>query len=262
MTAAAGRWNDLSKRLVTGLMAAAVGVSAMWTGGFVFLVLVACIAGLIVWEITRMIGAGSLAVGYGIVAGVALLVSERFSPGLAIPFFIVLSIAGAPKLAGNRSLFVMFSAATLVAAYGMVLLREDFGFVWIVWMAMCVIASDVLGYFAGRMIGGPKFWPRVSPKKTWSGTIAGWGGAALVGGALVALGHASAMVIAVSVLVAVAGQFGDVAESALKRKVGVKDSSAILPGHGGMFDRFDAMLGAALFVFLIVLLGNFPAVAM
>ena len=116
------------------------------------------------------------------------------------------------------------------------------------WLALVVIASDIMGYFAGRFIGGPKFWPKVSPKKTWSGTIAGWIGAALVGAVLMLMGQASAEIIGISIALAIAGQFGDVAESALKRQMGVKDSSNILPGHGGMFDRFDAMLGLQFFL--------------
>ena len=108
------------------------------------------------------------------------------------------------------------------------------------------------------MIGGPKFWPRVSPKKTWSGTVAGWIGAAIVGAVFVWVGQSGYELIGISIAVSIAGQFGDVAESALKRRMGVKDSSSILPGHGGMFDRFDAMLGASLFLLLVAQIVDFP----
>ena len=130
----------------------------------------------------------------------------------------------------------------------------------IIVVAFVIMASDILGYFAGKIIGGPKFWPKVSPKKTWSGTIAGWIGAGLVALFYVANGHASGELIGISIAIAIAGQLGDVAESALKRHVGVKDSSNILPGHGGMFDRFDAMLGASLFLLLVGQLIGFPPV--
>jgi phosphatidate cytidylyltransferase len=93
-----------------------------------------------------------------------------------------------------------------------------------------VIASDVLGYFAGRILGGPKFWPRVSPKKTWSGTVAGWVGAAGVGLGSGPRGLGSAALVWVSPLVAFAGQMGDIAESAIKRRAGVKDSLEPDPG--------------------------------
>jgi phosphatidate cytidylyltransferase len=113
------------------------------------------------------------------------------------------------------------------------------------------VVSDVAGYFAGKALGGPKFWPGISPKKTWSGTAAGWAGAACVGAAFARPLEAGAVLIPVSVLVAFAGQMGDIAESAVKRMQGVKDSSALIPGHGGVLDRFDAMLGAALAVGLM-----------
>ena len=116
------------------------------------------------------------------------------------------------------------------------------------WLIAVVVTTDIAGYFAGRIIGGPKFWPRVSPKKTWSGTVAGWIAAAAVGALFAgALGNG---IIWLSVLVSFAGQMGDAAESALKRSKGVKDASALIPGHGGVFDRFDAMMGAALFITL------------
>lgn len=110
------------------------------------------------------------------------------------------------------------------------------------------------------MIGGRKFWPQLSPKKTWSGTIAGWIGAALVGVALVASGHGDTALIWISPLVAFAGQLGDIAESWLKRRAGVKDSSNLIPGHGGFMDRFDAISGATLAVMFIGLLTTLPKV--
>jgi phosphatidate cytidylyltransferase len=129
----------------------------------------------------------------------------------------------------------------------------------LIWLLALVIVSDVLGYFAGRILGGPKFWPRVSPKKTWSGTIAGWVGAAGVGLAFWAAGQGSAALVWVSPLVAFAGQMGDIAESAIKRRAGVKDSSSLIPGHGGLMDRFDALAFAAILaVLLLPVLPLFP----
>jgi phosphatidate cytidylyltransferase len=119
------------------------------------------------------------------------------------------------------------------------------------WLVVVVVATDVLGYFAGRMIGGPKFWPRVSPKKTWAGTLFGWLGAALVGLGFMLYTGVGAGLIGVSVAVSMASQMGDIAESAIKRKMDVKDSSSLIPGHGGLLDRFDGMLGASLFLLLI-----------
>jgi phosphatidate cytidylyltransferase len=98
----------------------------------------------------------------------------------------------------------------------------------------------------------------VSPKKTWSGTIAGWIGAGCVGVAYMTQTEAGAGIIAISVALAFASQMGDLAESAIKRHVGVKDSSRLLPGHGGVFDRFDGMIGAAALLLLVESLTSFP----
>ena len=139
----------------------------------------------------------------------------------------------------------------IIAAFGMVQLREVSGMGWLLWLVLVVVATDVAGYFAGRAIGGPKFWPRVSPKKTWAGTIAGWVAAAAVGAVFVATSGANVGLIGLSVAVAMASQMGDMAESAMKRRVGAKDSSTLIPGHGGLLDRFDGMLGGAVFLLLI-----------
>ena len=258
MTSAGGQWADLSQRLISGGIAAVVGLSLMWIGGHAFHLLVAVVSGIIVWEITRMIGGGKLAVPFGVLSGAVLMALLTFPVGYVLPLLFLPALIGVSQLSQHRATFALFSSAVLVAGFGLAALRDDFGFAWMAWIALIVIASDVLGYFAGRFIGGPKFWPKVSPKKTWSGTIAGWIGAALVGLAYVWSGYAGGEVVGISIALAIAGQLGDIAESALKRRMGVKDSSSILPGHGGMFDRFDAMLGASIFLLLIEQVINFP----
>ena len=258
--AGVGQWSDLGQRLISGGLFAALGLFAMWLGGHPFHVFVAIICGIMVWEVARMVGAASASVPLGCAAGLALFVLVTFPSGYALPLVFLPALFGLMRLDRHRVSYVLFSSAILVAGFGLVHLRDDFGFVWMVWLALIVIASDILGYFAGRAIGGPKFWPKVSPKKTWSGTIAGWGGAALVGIVYAWKGLAGGEIVGISVALAIAGQFGDIAESALKRRMGVKDSSSILPGHGGMFDRFDAMLGAALFLLLVEQIIDFPPV--
>ena len=109
------------------------------------------------------------------------------------------------------------------------------------------------GYFAGRLIGGPKLWPRVSPNKTWAGIGGGVVLAAGLGGLFswATTGTYLAQVCAVSVAAAVVSQGGDLAESALKRHFGVKDSGRLLPGHGGALDRLDGLVAAVLVVALV-----------
>ena len=254
----AGQWSDLSQRLLSGGIAAAIGLWLMWLGGLPFKFLIAVIVGLMVWEVARMVGAAAFSTAFGALAAVVMVALALVPNGLALPLIFLPALFGIAKLEEHKVSFSLFSTAILVAGLGLFILREDYGFLWMAWLALVVIASDVLGYFAGRIIGGPKFWPKVSPKKTWSGTLAGWAGAALIGASLAALGHAGVEIVGISVAVAIAGQLGDVAESALKRRMGVKDSSSILPGHGGMFDRFDSMLGASLFLLVIGPIVGFP----
>ncbi len=260
MTSQSGKWGDLGPRLLSGGIAAVVGLWIMWLGGIPFHLLIAVVSGIMIWEVARMVGAGAKAVPFGLLAGVGHLVLTSFPIGYTLPLLFVPALIGVAQLEKHKVSYALFASAIMIAGLGLVILRDNYGFVWVAWLALVVIASDILGYFAGKMIGGPKFWPKVSPKKTWSGTIAGWIGAALVAVCFVLAGHAGWQLVSISVAIAIAGQLGDVAESALKRRSGVKDSSNILPGHGGMFDRFDAMLGASLFLLVIGRIIAFPPV--
>lgn len=256
--AGAGQWSDLGQRMLSGGLFAAVGLFAVWLGGHPFHIFVAAICGIMVWEVARMVGAGRASAALGLLATFTLFLLVSLPVGYSLPLVFVPAIIGLTRLDKHRVSYGLFTSAILMAGYGMVHLRDDFGFEWMIWLALIVITSDILGYFTGRLIGGPKFWPRVSPKKTWSGTVAGWVGAVVIGIIWVWSGLAGGEIVGISVAVAMAGQFGDIAESALKRRMGVKDSSSILPGHGGMFDRFDAMLGAALFLLLVERIIDFP----
>ncbi len=255
-----GQWADLGQRVLSGGVAAVIGLTAMWLGGITFHVLIALICGIMIWELVRMIGAEDKAVLLGSLAGIALFAAVELPDGFALPLILLPAILGVTQVEEHRLTYTLYTAAILIAGFGLVALRDDFGFGWMAWLALVVIATDIMGYFAGKYIGGPKFWPKVSPKKTWSGTVAGWVGAAIVGGIFVWKGLAGPELIGISVAISMAGQMGDVAESALKRRMGVKDSSNIIPGHGGMFDRFDAMLGASLFLLLVEQIVDFPPV--
>jgi phosphatidate cytidylyltransferase len=148
---------------------------------------------------------------------------------------------------------VLYGPVVMFAAYGLVVLRDaPNGLIWLIWLVLVVVVTDVAGYFAGRMIGGPKFWPAISPKKTWSGTIAGWIGAGGLAFVFIPLTGAGIGLVFVSMIAAFASQMGDIAESAIKRRTGVKDSSSLIPGHGGVLDRFDGLIGAALLVLVFM----------
>jgi phosphatidate cytidylyltransferase len=125
---------------------------------------------------------------------------------------------------------------------------EQFGWLAILYIFAIVWTTDTAAYVFGRMIGGPKLSPRISPKKTWSGLLGGMSSAGLVGAlfAVAALDTNIAKLVVLSVLLAFAAQLGDLGESALKRMFGTKDSSSLIPGHGGVLDRIDGLIFVAL----------------
>ena len=248
---AGARWSDLAPRAASGLAMAAVGLSAIWAGGLIFAALVIVLGGLMTWEAARLFS--STAPARAAITGAAALALSLWLPGLfVLPLVAAAVLVNAETVARARAPFAALALAALLAPWVIHDLRAgDAGLVWVLWLVLVVIVSDVAGYFAGKAIGGPRFWPRISPKKTWAGTAAGWAGAALVGAAFADPTGAGAVLIPVSVLVGFAGQMGDIGESAVKRMQGVKDSSALIPGHGGVLDRFDAMLGAALALGLV-----------
>lgn len=261
MTDVPGRWDDLTTRMATSAVIAAVGIAAVAVGGVVFYLVVAAVSAVLIWELVQILKAGSrMALPMACLAAGVILLAGALPPGWALPFLVAPAMVGIGWLERNRTTFSAFSTLILIAAYGLTWMRAEFGFTWLLWLVGVVVVTDVGGYFAGRYLGGPKFWPKVSPKKTWSGTIAGWFCAAAVGLIFVLATGSSGQLIGVSVAVSMASQIGDIAESAVKRRQGVKDSSSLLPGHGGLFDRFDGLLGAAVFFLLVEQLVNFPPV--
>ena len=271
-------WSDLAVRFGVATIMGIVALAAMFVGGWAVRVMVILICAFVIWETARMLSHGPAVrplrlppsrraalpaltwapVVIASLGAVALLAAFLLPPGFALPFIFAPGLAGVRLMRHNRTLLMTFCVAILLAGWGLAEIRVRYGFDWALWMALTVIVTDVFGYFAGRQFGGPKFWPRVSPKKTWSGTIAGWAAAAVVGAIWWVWFGASAQIIGISVGISMASQLGDIAESAMKRKMGVKDSSALLPGHGGVFDRFDGMLGGALLLLVVEALIGFP----
>lgn len=249
-------WGDLAPRVFSAIIMVLVGLGAIWLGGVIFGVLVALATGAIVWEITRMLFAKSgtkndrLALILGGLAGVAVFLAGFMPAFSSLIVLAIMAFGGAMAVGAgrDRARFVIYVLWVLVAGYGLSALRVDNGLLIILWLVAVVIATDTAGYFAGKTFGGPKFWVAVSPKKTWSGTIAGWIAAGVVG---FLFGGIELAVI--SAFLSFASQMGDAAESALKRNTGIKDSSNLIPGHGGVFDRFDALMGAGLIVTLLYL---------
>lgn len=263
MSALRARFADLLPRGLSAVVMLIVGIAAVWLGAPVFDLVVACLCGAMVWELSRMLDPAAprgKSEASGLTAAVAVYVFSNSLTGLWSLLALVVAVGLLTwRMPAHRGIYATYLALILFAAFGLVLLRSAYGIPWVLWLVCLVVGSDVAGYFAGRIIGGPKLWPRVSPKKTWSGTVAGWVLAVVIGWVfLETLGMGSGLLV-VSVLIAMAGQGGDIAQSAIKRFAGVKDSSNLIPGHGGVMDRFDAMIFAAL---LFLLLDAFGVLAL
>ena len=259
---APAKWDDLTVRVTSSAAMVVVGAVGVILGGVWFQMLVVFVTAVMVWELWMMIRPKEPTKGMLLAALVASVMSGQLtqdSPwGLLL--FLIVPVIGSTQLRTEIKTFFIFSLGIQAAGWGLVHFRGDYGFKWILWLMLVVIVTDIFGYFAGKAFGGPKFWPKISPKKTWSGTVAGWVGAALVGFAFTLFTSAGLWIILISVVLSFAGQMGDIAESALKRRMGVKDSSTLIPGHGGLFDRFDALLGASLFLILVAEIFDVPGV--
>jgi phosphatidate cytidylyltransferase len=248
----AGRSN-LMLRIVSSLVLAPLAIAAAYFGGLVFLAFWSVAALAVLWEWQTLVCQDErnpvLATGAVALAGSGLLI-RLDRPGIAMAL-IALGCFGAAALASNiRRLWcaagVVYAAGLLVAP---VLLRHDasFGFAAILFLFVIVWLTDITAYFVGRAVGGPKLMPRVSPNKTWSGAIGGTV-ASMIGGVVVASGFdisglAAAAVVAF--VLSVVSQVGDLAESAVKRQFNAKDASQLIPGHGGLMDRLDGFVAAA-----------------
>ncbi|MFN3846171.1 MAG: phosphatidate cytidylyltransferase [Paracoccaceae bacterium] len=259
MTEAAARWGDLKKRLISAIFMLTIGAAELWLGGISFALLVFALTGVMFWELANMTAPGHIRtpVAMGLIAAACLAGAVLFRDDLAAALLILPGLALALTPRRDRRIATIYGIVIMIAGYGLIALRSP-GVPAILWIVAIVIVSDVAGYFVGRMVGGPKFWPAISPKKTWSGTVAGWIGAVGVSLVFVATGHAPWMAVVLAPVVAFAGQMGDIAESWLKRRAGVKDSSNLIPGHGGFLDRFDAMIGAVVLIMLLGLATSLP----
>ena len=239
--------------------------AAGWGGG-PFLMMIGIAAVLVLWEWTTITGGQpkSTLIGLGGVSLVAALIEIELGVPVAAIGAIFLGVAAAAFIAtGGTSariwaLFGVLYAAGL--AIPSLILRDDpmLGLASLVWLFAVVWGTDIAAYFCGRLIGGPKLWPRVSPNKTWSGALGGAAFATLAGMLTVHLfGIDCALYAAPAAFaVSIASQGGDLFESSMKRRFGVKDSSQLIPGHGGLMDRLDGFITAAVLALIIGLIRN------
>ncbi len=242
-------------RLRSALVLAPPVIAAIWFGSPLFVVMVAVGAAILSYEWWRLCADGSRSTAVALAAGVvaAPLAATFGSMPLAIAV-VAVATAALTALSPRRGWARAWTAAGplylgLPCAL-LIWLRGDpvDGRETVIWLFAVVWASDVGAYLAGRTFGGPRLAPQISPGKTWSGAV---GGVVIAGGVgcLVALafGHDHpARALALAALFSLIAQLGDLAESWVKRRFGVKDSGSLIPGHGGLLDRVDALLLAAL----------------
>jgi phosphatidate cytidylyltransferase len=249
-SARALRWSDLRKRVISAAILAPLALACLWLGAWPWTVLIALAAGGLAGEWSQLCG-----------------VRATSFPGLAVP--IVVLAAGAVAVAGQElaalvllaAAFAGIAAATSRPAFAAGTLYVGLATVSLIWlrgdteagrsnvlfMVLIVWASDIGAYLVGRFLGGPKLAPSISPGKTWSGAAGGLVAAMLVGlaAAQVLSPSTLAHVLPIAAALGIISQLGDLLESAIKRHFGVKDSSRLIPGHGGLLDRLDGILAAA-----------------
>ncbi|HEY5964482.1 MAG TPA: phosphatidate cytidylyltransferase [Xanthobacteraceae bacterium] len=248
----AGRSN-LVLRIVSSLVLAPVAIAAAWFGGVVFVAFWTIAAVIVLWEWQTLVCGHDrnsvLTVGAAALIGAAAVLIVGWF-GIAIALVALGGFAIAALASRERRVWcvagLVYAATILIAP---VLLRRDasFGFAAIMLLFVIVWLTDIAAYFAGRAIGGPKLMPRVSPKKTWSGAVGGTlaGVVGAVGVAHMSSVASLAAVAGVALVISVVSQGGDLLESAIKRRFNTKDASQLIPGHGGLMDRLDGFVAAA-----------------
>lgn len=248
----AGRLADLKVRLASAAVLVAVAFAALAGGPYAFGAVVTIVAALMSWEWGRVVRSVEPDVPMIVhVAAVALAgiltMMQAAALGLAVllvgTFLVVALLFGnRPTLSALGVLYTGLPAVALIWIYA----DAPLGIVAIVLLIIIVATTDTFAFFSGRLIGGPKLIPRLSPNKTWAGLIGGVTAAAIAAaiyGYVVEIPPARLAVDAV--FLGLVSQAGDLLESSLKRAFGVKDASNLIPGHGGFMDRMDGLAAAA-----------------
>ena len=239
-------------RVATSAVIAPLAIGAVYYGFPVFQIFVALMAAAIIWEFIHIVGKAGfppravLAV-WTTVAAVGLATNNMTLALIVVAcvwLFLLIT-----DVRGNRARLASTQTALLYAglpAVCLVALRETGGPETVFWVLAVVWATDIGAYVVGRLVGGPKLAPAISPGKTWSGAVGGAAAAVAASFVLaVWLGHTPSQIVAVLALaVSVVSQIGDLAESRFKRVHGVKDSGTWMPGHGGVMDRIDGLWAA------------------
>ncbi len=252
--------SNLRLRVMSALVLAPVALLVVWLGGPAFSCFVGLISLLLLREWTTIVGVrrveSIVLVAFG--ALVAAIVAAALGAVAVAALLLLLGSIVATVIKRGEPVArwvvegIVYSG---LAALSLIVLRNgEQGLAVTFFVVGVVWATDIAAYFVGRSLGGPKLWPRVSPKKTWSGAVGGALAALIVGwiaGSTVQLFPLSVW-LAASLVLSVFSQCGDLLESSLKRRFGVKDSGRLIPGHGGIMDRVDGLVAAAVLGYGVV----------
>lgn len=261
--------NDLLLRVGSALVLAPLAIGVAYLGGWVFSVFWAIAAIVVMWEWTTlvsgpdrrsilMIGIAAVALAVALAAS-SVAADDRYSDlrSAAAPIVLVMGMLACAAIAPRERGSWAAAGVPYAGAMGLapIVLRSDpeFGFVAMIFLFAVVWTTDIAAYFVGRAVGGPKLAPQLSPNKTWSGAIGGVAGAVLAAALVVQLGSVGGFLSAtlIAIALSIVAQTGDLLESAIKRRFGAKDAGSLIPGHGGLMDRLDGFVAAAVLGCLI-----------
>jgi phosphatidate cytidylyltransferase len=259
----------LKKRVITSLLGIPLLVVIVWFDTPLpwFTILLALWGLLAVFEFYRLVAISTVKslVVFGLLWTLLFILSPHFDNELSVPLLLTSAVVLplvwlvlSPQKEGAFRNWAWTMAGILYVGWllsFLVALRLDAGRNWVFFVFFTTFGSDTAAFFVGRALGRHSLAPRISPKKTWEGAVAGVFGAVLVGllftlttPLFLPIGYGQAVLL--GLLVSVLGQFGDLAESLLKRNTGVKESGKLLPGHGGFLDRMDSVVFAGVVVYL------------
>ncbi|HEY1605151.1 MAG TPA: phosphatidate cytidylyltransferase [Allosphingosinicella sp.] len=265
--------SDLTTRFATAIVLVAIAVSAVYIGGGLFRLLTAIVAGLMLYEWASLHKVGRIwwIAGIVLLAAALLVLSAQLFPPDTVDY-----VEGIGEAIIPESLQPVWIGFGIIVGIGVLLgavsrrLAMATGFIYIgiptfalivvewarydivYWLMLVTWATDICAYFAGRRIGGPKLAPSISPNKTWAGLIGGMAGALIVGGLFAWACDLEMPFLYLGALMAILAQLGDLYESWVKRRCGVKDSSNLIPGHGGVLDRLDGLLPVIVATLLVM----------
>lgn len=257
----------LGLRIFSAAVLATAALLATMIGGLAFLALVLVFAGLVHREWFRVPDPGRYTGALPLLAGcwAGAIAFQAVDPQTGIVVTAAGALTGAVlAVRAGHSAFMAIAGAVYICVPSLVFLHiRAAGLEPVIFLFVVVWITDTGAFAAGRLIGGPRLWPSVSPKKTWSGAIGG-GVAGVGAGTAVAAVHghpgmALGTVAVASLALSVAGQLGDLSESAWKRHFNVKDTGGIIPGHGGVMDRLDSLLFAAPVLAVLLPSGGGPS---